>query len=143
MKEFFMLLFFSKAVMLTPNPITLEDQTILTPKKPISAITAGANLQIDITDFISKYNLDSRDIIEYRKGIKNILSSSNLEAVLRAKKKPDVRLVDLGISLSEDQVWVTLSSDAGVPVDVEFSSVVIKTDAKIENAKVLWKNASK
>jgi len=50
MKTFFLLLFFSKSVLLTSSPVNLgASWTEIELKKPISAITGGASLQVDVT----------------------------------------------------------------------------------------------
>ena len=70
MKEFFLILFFSKSILLTPTPVTLEGIVSLVPEEPISAITTGASVEIDISSIIVKGQ--NEGIVEFRERLKKI-----------------------------------------------------------------------
>ena len=65
-KVLLMILLFGKTVLLTPTPIDLSNNwTTIIPKKPLKAITDGANIEIDVTSLIP---LDAK-CYEHRKSI--------------------------------------------------------------------------
>ena len=70
MKEFFLILLFSEWVQLTPVPVDVADELVLNPSEPISAITSGAALHVDLEVFLSGVSIEetgikhSREIFE-------------------------------------------------------------------------------
>jgi len=73
MKEFFLILFFAKSIVVTPEPIDIVDSVSLKFAEPVSAITSGAHIRIDVTD-----------------SVRDSVGLANIVAVLDYLKKKDV-----------------------------------------------------
>jgi hypothetical protein len=129
-------LLFGTWVSLTPDPIYLGQPGIeLDLEEPISAITAGAHLRIDISEHIT----DS-DVISRLEQAAKFIESGCLSAILSTGENVSVTLDELGRSGSEDSTHLTLSSASGVPTDVEFVKVSITSCKPIGEVLVKWAN---
>ena len=67
MKEFLLIFLFSKMVLLTPDPVDLYGEKDIYPKDPLTAITSGASIEVDVTDFMGGIGIKETGIVESRK----------------------------------------------------------------------------
>ncbi len=139
MKEFLLILFFSKTFLLTPDPVNFIGEMELFPEEPLSAITSGASLQIDVSNFTKGINIKNNGIIESRKLLKEIIPEGSVNAILYSKDG-EVPLDESGFALSNSGVILMLSSKTGVPVDIEFDKVKIISRIEFKDVQVYWKN---
>jgi hypothetical protein len=67
MKEFFLILFFAKSVVITPEPVDIASIVTFDLPEPVSAITSGAHVRIDVSESLPS-DLDVSDpvaVLEY------------------------------------------------------------------------------
>lgn len=137
MKEFFAILFFGKLVLLTPNPVTIDNSYELMLDEPIVAISRGANLQIDVSGMIKVTT-----IRETRQAVSSRFPDGCVRATLHGASG-EVALRDIGPGVSTDTVRMILSSDSGIPVDTDFSRIEILSCVKMTDVLIYWKNHTK
>ncbi len=142
MKTFFLLLFFSSNSLLTESYVTIKDNThIINIKKPISAITDGASLLIDISSMIP--DIENKSITQLRKDVINIFESFIITAKLIGKTN-NVTLAYSGHSMiTNKQVFLTLESNKNLSKLGKWSKVIISSSKELTDVKVYWKNFSK
>jgi hypothetical protein len=137
MKEFFLILFFAESVLLTPQPVDIEGEVTLQLAEPVSAITSGANVRIDVTGNI----VDTVDL-------------SNAVAVLDylAQRYPDGSVTARGEktilervsgSTSGEKAELVVSSSSGVQTDIDFSELRIASTTPLRAVTVTWQNHAK
>lgn len=125
--------------MLTPAPITLENTSVIEPKKPISAITSGASIEIDVSNIIKLSQKD--DINEFRSKVKKLFPPHSIEARLVQKDGKESTLSYGGnFLINKENTRLSLYSEKGVPTNKEFSKVIITSKIRIKDVKVYWKN---
>jgi hypothetical protein len=139
MKEFLLILFLGKSVILTPSPVTLENIVTLEPDEPISAVTTGASLEIDVSNILIKPKEEG--IPEFTERVEKLFPPYTISAsLMQADGKEVVLIYTGGHSYNHESTRLSLYSEDGVPTDQEFAKVVIITKAKIEGVTVHWKN---
>ena len=138
MKEFFLILFFSKTILLTPDPINLHGRLELAPDKPIEAITSGASIQVDVSSMVG-WN-GKEDILVFRKKISDLFPLGTIKAKLVGKGKEVTLSYHGDHQFNKDHVMLSLYADNGVPSSVEFTKVIIESSIELNGIKVYWKN---
>jgi hypothetical protein len=143
MLDFIFILFLSKTVLLTSEFVDIsssDSSYVLNLQEPISAITSGASIQIDVTEMLSK-SID-RDIIKTRKNIANMFSGGSIEAIL-SNATVDINLkYEGGNLISNDSIKLALYAE-NIPTDTDFNVVTLKSSVNLERVKVYWKNYKK
>ena len=133
MKTFFLLLFFSKTLLLTPDPINLsQDWMQIVPQRPLTAITSGATIIIDITSIVG----EEKNIAT----LERTFPRGTVEAKLIRDDGTEVTLHDGFFAYSEHQCWILLSGDGPVPTSVRFVKVLVRGSPILRGVKVSWKN---
>lgn len=142
MKTLFLILFFGKTTLLTSSPITIDNFSVtITLKKPISAITDGASLLIDVTAMI--LGEEKKSIHQIRKNIDAMFSDYQVTAELIGSLGK-INLEYSGRSMINDkQVFLILSSNAKLSELGSWSEVKIYTSKKLSNVNILWRNFTK
>lgn len=140
MKEFFLILFFSKTVLLTPVPVNISGEMEIRTEKLLEAITPGASLDIDVSDFTGRMRIKEMGILEVEKALKNKIPEGSVKAVLHGVKGERVVLNESGFALTNDGAKLVLYADTGVPTNVAFNKVTISTRTELRGVKVYWKN---
>ncbi|MEW8300238.1 MAG: hypothetical protein AB2712_15485 [Candidatus Thiodiazotropha sp.] len=126
------------STIITPNPIDIGQEPILIKfEEPISAITSGASINIDITPYISSVNIS-----DGLKEIVNIFPSGCVVANLNSRKGEVVTLSRSTGSWNGEQKMLNLSSEIGVPTGVKYISMQLSSCKEIKNAVVTWYNYS-
>lgn len=136
---FLKILFLSKTVLLTINPVTFIGEYELSPKEPLVAITSGASIQIDISNFAPNISIEDAGIVESRELLKNLIPEGSVKAILYSEESTVV-LDNSEFALLNDGAMLILSSNKGIPVDVEFKKVKIVSDVKLKDVNIYWKN---
>lgn len=136
------LFFFSKVVLLTqtslsvdagiPHELLLDD--------PISAITSGAGVVIDVTEEVGL--LGGEDVLQIRSLIKKRFPPGAIEIVLRGDDvKLDIPYTGLTI-VGNDYAAIKIS-DTSIPIGVEFDKLVLKSTTDLRSITVYWRNFKK
>jgi hypothetical protein len=133
MKEFISILFLSKLILLTTLPVDLRENWLeITPKSPLKAITAGASLQVDISDIVNRES----DF----KVLQQLFPKGTIEAKLVSRSGEEVLLSDGNFAYSEKNVRIILSGITPIPTNKEFTKVLIRSNKEIRNVNLYWKN---
>lgn len=134
MKELFLILFFSKLIVLTPTPIQLtNDWFEIIPPSPLKAITGGAGIYIDVTAVVSKH-ADDEDL-------ERMFPPNSIIVKLIDKKGNEFLMANRhSYSTSEEGIEIILFNDSPTPTDKKFTKVLIKSEKTITAAKVIWRN---
>lgn len=140
MKEFFLILFFSKTVLLTTAPIDLFGEKILVPDESLNAITQGASIQIDVSDYIAHSNLTGGGLVENQKQLNELIPQGSMKAILFGTDGSQKQLDHIGFSWSPNDTRVVLTSTSGIPTDREFNKVIITSCVNLKSVRVYWKN---
>lgn len=143
MKEFLLILFFAKELLLTPVPVSFNGSLIVVPEKPVSAITKGATLQIDVTQMVP---VGSGGLFRYwetgefkRQFPPGALSASLVEV----NGRTTVLHYEGQAAISKDRLWLVLGNDKTVPTGVQFVKISIFSEIPLENVKIYWRNYAK
>ncbi len=139
LKTFFLILFLSKSVILTPDPISVGDGEVeLSLGENISAITTGATLQIDVSTMI---DLDSKSgVVQIRKVAEAQFPSGTISAILVNDENSMIPLTYFGGILVNDGS-VRLSLEGKIPLETEWNKVVLKSDLELREVSIVWLNA--
>jgi hypothetical protein len=143
MKEFFLILFFSKWVQLTPAPVDLVGEWSIRPGNPLSAITPGAAIHIDLARSVPEAGVKKSGLEESLEILSRQIPAESVGGFLLTEGGERIELDQRGFSLENDRAWLVLRPDAGMPTDLEFVEMTIVSDVEIRGALVYWKNWSK
>lgn len=140
MLDFLRILFFAKTILLTPEPITLFGDAELRPTDPLTAITSGAGIEIDVTSMLARKQAEG--IVEFRSRALEAFPPGSIEARLSGKGTADVVLRYEGnVIVADNAVVLGLSANPGVPTDAAYDRVALKTTVKLDAVRVSWRNA--
>ncbi len=136
MLTFFKILFFGSWVTITQSPIDINSKpTQIILDKTISAITPGAHLRVDISSYVKASN-----VIDQLNEAQLFMGSRCLSARLNAKDGKFYILDDLYQSVVGNKTSLVLTNLDGVPTDIEFISIVIKSCKPINSTTLVWVN---
>ncbi|OQW85721.1 MAG: hypothetical protein BWK72_20865 [Rhodoferax ferrireducens] len=140
--NFFWILLFGSFVAITEQPIDLVTGANNVPLgAPISAITHGASLFVDITSKIPK---DEVTIELSRKWVEKNVPPGCLKAVLRGENAVVVPLEFNGaLSFEPGKVFLILASAGGMPVRQDFKSLSLTSCVPLSRVVVYWQNYQK
>ncbi|NTW33511.1 MAG: hypothetical protein HGB12_12970 [Bacteroidetes bacterium] len=148
MKALFLILFFSKVLLLTPEPVTISSEWFeINPQKTFSAITGGANIRIRIpvNDYRIKKIIKEKETFEQ---LENIFPKESIEAYLYGENNYIAHLSIVGFAVSdfnfkdEGSLHILLRPAFPIPTNVKFNRLKIKSNPEIENVKIYWENCS-
>jgi len=136
MKEFFLMLFFSKLIVLTPTSVDLTNQWLeIIPQAPLRAITSGAGIYIDVSEVIYRDTNDEK--------LEKLFPPGSIVVKLIDKKGYEfIMLNGRAYATSENRIELVLLSKSPIPTDRKFVKVLIKSKKRIEKVKVIWQNSS-
>jgi len=137
--NFFWILLFGSFVALTERPIDLVAGVNDVPLRvPISAVTHGASIFVDITSMIPK---DEVTIELSRRWVEKNVSAGCLQAVLQADNTGPVALEFKGSSSFEPgKVFLILASAGAVPVRKDFRRLSLTSCVPLSQVMVYWRN---
>lgn len=133
MKIFLLILFFSKFILLTPVPISLSEEWVfVAPDKPITAITGGASIRIDISNYIN-------DKMSFEE-VKSKFPNGSIKGKLISDNGTIIELENKYSSHNQNQVMLILDANEPIPLKVKFTKVALKSLQPIEKINVYWRN---
>ena len=135
-KTLFLLMFFSKSVLLTPIPVTIGDdwQQINIPET-LDVITGGAAIFIDVSQLVNKpLNFE---------GAKELFRANTVEGLLITKQGKEVVIRSKGNSFTNEQTFIIVSGNEPIPTNIEIVSVKLKSNTELKEVRVFWENGSK
>lgn len=141
MKDFFLILFFSKVVVLTPGPIDIVDSVTLQLGSPISAVTEGAQLRIDVSEQMSEQSQDLQ-ISSILERLRQRFPSGSLSALLITPEGEKLVLDTVSGATDGGSAELILSSSNGVKTNLEFTQVKIVTSRELRCVTISWQNYS-
>ncbi len=140
MLDFFTILFFSKTTLLTPEYVDVgisPDRYELTLNKPISAITRGAGIEIDVSKTILADGASS--ILQIREEVAASFPKGSITATLIGKGG-EIQLTYQGNSMiGANSVRLDLSN-VGIPTNQKFERLVLVTEVELASVKIYWRN---
>lgn len=142
MKEFFLIMFFAKSVVLTAEPIDILDELTLQLPEPVSAITSGANVRIDVTRSMPA-SVDLPDAVAVLDYLAERYPDGSVSATLAAATGETAVLDRVSGSSSPGSAELVLSSASGVQTDVEFSELSVASTTPLRAVTVTWQNHAK
>lgn len=142
MKEFFLILFFAKSVVVTPEPIDIVGSVSLKFAEPVFAITSRTHIHIDVTDSVrdSVGLANAVAVLDY---LEKKYPDGSVSASLTTTAGEAAILDKVGGSTSADTAQLMLLSSTGVPTGIDFSEVEIVSIADLKGVSVTWQNFSK
>jgi len=137
---FLKLLIFSKTVLITPNAIDIEKEYTILLNKPISAITKGASLQIDVSGMLSKHK--DIDVISSRYIVKKEIEVENIKIYLYSNKLDEAILLKYqGISWGgKNNIRIIFGDVENIKTDISFQKIKIETVQPLKKIKIYWVN---
>lgn len=140
--DFFWILLFGSFVALTERPIDLVAGVNNIPlRAPISAVTHGASIFVDITSMIPK---DEVTIELSRRWVEKNVSAGCLKAALQADNAGLVALeFKGGSSFEPGKVFLILAAGGGVPVRQDFRRLSLASCVPLSQVMVYWRNHQK
>jgi hypothetical protein len=142
MKEFFLILLFSEWVQLTPIPVDLSGTLTITPDDPISAITPGAAVHINLAGSVPEAAIRNAGLQDSIDLLRQKIPLESVHGFLLTDAGEQIQLDQKFFSLENDKAWLVLGSEVGVPAGVHFVEVTVNSSTQIHNALVYWKNWS-
>jgi hypothetical protein len=143
MIEFIKMLLFAKSVLLTPEPINIEVGRLdIQLKEPISAVTTGAALYIDVYSMLP---IDSRGIHSARSWLSQEVCEGCIQAILHEQfGTEEVTLrFDGSSSWGDGRFFLILSADEGIPLKTKYHKIVLETEVGLEGVVMVWRNHRK
>lgn len=142
MKEFFLILFFAKSVLITPEPVDIINSTTFTFGEPISAITSGAHVRIDVSRSVGA-EVDLADIVGVLEHLDQNFPNGSVTATLTtASGKTKILDVCSG-STNGKNAELILSSSSGIPTQTGFIKLQIDSSIDLLGVTVKWRNHQK
>jgi len=137
MKEFFLMLFFAKSILLTPVGVDLEHVWLQIPlDEPLEAITSGAAIYVDVTKHVdADISIDELDATFPAGTIKVRLVQNAGQEVLLDNNS--------AYTFEEDKVFLNLDAADGVPTDKEFIEMYIQSAKRLSGVSLVWMNHKK
>ena len=143
MWKFIIILFFSKTILLTPSAINIDkgEKYVINLNESISAITTGANIQIDVSNMIIKDTLKI-NLIETRRIVSDMFDKGSIQAVLISENDKIMLTYQGETFINENNIRLVLSANK-VSIRVDFSAIEMTSDVRLEKIEVFWKNYKK
>lgn len=133
MKNLFLIMFFGKLILLTNSPISINaNWTYVNFNKPVTAITSGAGILVDVSKLIPPEN--------GLEALRGQFPTGTVEAVLYTSSGKELPLVHKGYYWSKNECMLALYHQGGMPKDLQFTHLKIRASVPLNNVKVLWKN---
>ena len=142
MKEFFLILFFAKSIVITPEPIDIVGDVTFELAEPISAITSGAHVRIDVSRSLPG-NLDASDPVAVLDYLSGHFPDGSIRAILTAESGQSEILERVSGSSDTTNAELIVSSPAGVETGVDFSKLTIESTIRLNGITVVWQNHAK
>ena len=133
------ILIFGGSTLLTPEPIDINTNLLtIKPDSSIEAITKGASLNIDVSQYIL-----SEKMTDGFEEIKEKFPQGCITATLINEQGEKVVLNKSSGRWGGAKKMVNLHAANGVLTDIEFNTIELLSCKEIKNTKVTWYNYSK
>lgn len=142
MRDFLLALLFSKVILLTPHPVSVEGRIELVPAEPLTAISSGAELEIDVTSMVP--NESKKRLFEFWDKAEAAFPAGVISAELVDRAGHVVSLKYQGhSSISNDDIRLILDNGGEISTKAEYVKVVIDSRIPLKNVSVYWRNYKK
>ena len=139
MREFLKLLFFAKAVALSPAVATVGDiEVVFRATESLVALNDGAYLSIDVSNVVPV-----TDVMETMRRTELAFPAGCIRAAGIHPDGSSTRLTRQSVATSSTAVFVDLRQEGSPSHKVGFTSIIISACRPIPNASVTWHNSSK
>lgn len=141
--EWLWILLFGSFLSLSDQPMNFSAGTHGVPlKRPLSAITSGASLYVDVTSMVPTGEMT---IDESRRWVERNVEPGCLKATLQADGATTVPLEFRGgISFAPDSLYLILSGpDLAVPVRQDFKRLTVTSCIPLRQVRLYWANYRK
>ena len=127
-------MFFGRTFLLTPEPVSISESWLeLTPQKPISAVTGGAALHVDVTQEIGYVSITG--------DLERIIPPGTVTAELIPESGAPIRITNGPSGHGKEDVFLILVPENGeVPTDTKFRKIRIRSVRPLKRAKISWRN---
>jgi hypothetical protein len=142
MKEFFLILLFAKSIVITAEPIDIRNSVSLSMAEPVSAITSGAHVRIDVTNSLVG-TTDFSNIVSVLDHLKMQFPVGSVVAILTTTTGEKMILDKVSGSTNGENAELVLSSSSGLPTGIEFSELKIESSIELLGVTIIWQNYSK
>lgn len=144
---FLKLVFFSETVVITNNPISIIDNYKIVLEKPLSAITSGAHIKIEIPNTFKiepKKDLSLKYLKKLELRTKQTINSENVKISLYTKENKKINLfLEKGyLQMHKNSVGIIFSNSKEI-LKKDFYKIEIDTNILLERAQVFWINSKK
>lgn len=144
MRELIIAILFAKEIMLTPFPVTILKSVDIVPIYPVSAISHGAGLRIDVTSMLS--DSEKKDLFYYwlnSKFEKKFPRHSISARLIQDNGKVTFLDYDGQAAITNHKILLIVDNPSNVPTGVKFTRITVRTDIPLDRVAVYWKNYSK
>ena len=137
MKEFFLMLFFAKSILLTPGGVDLTREWLQIPlDEPLEAITSGAAIYIDVTKHVdADISIDELDATFPAGTIKVRLVHNAVQETLLDNNS--------AYTFEEGKVFFNIDNYFGLSTDKEFTEMYIQSAKPLSGVSLVWTNHRK
>jgi len=133
-------LFLGGITVLTPQPIDIGATWVrIDATKPLSAITSGAALQLDITALVPP----PANLIDRMATADRLFPRGCVHARLVTSTGSEVALSNAGAAASDTNTYLIVDASSGVPTGIKFPTVIISATCSMKKVTLSWQNYSK
>lgn len=142
MWESILIMFLGKTILLTPAPITVPaggSGVSIHLVEPISALTSGANIQIDVSGMA----VDARSKADYRQSRKFVDSTfpvGSVEVTLEGDESNPATLSFHGASATRENMVRLILSRKNLETDIEYRRLTVRTTVELSGISIYWRN---
>lgn len=133
----------AKAILLSPSPVDMNADAVVTFSKEISALNSGAALHVDVSSMMPRSAMV--DISTARQWVPSHIPRGSLTATLYCSEcSGNVHLAFNGhTSWDGKSMHVILDRKGGVPPGVKFTKIEVSSEVELRQVLVQWVNQGK
>ncbi|AZZ95961.1 hypothetical protein [Pseudoalteromonas sp. R3] len=140
MIEFLKILFLSKFVLLTPEPITINGQYEFNLTESIDALNYNARINIDVTAMMGKFL--EVDVVEKLDILSEKFPKGSVVVHLIESSAGDkVTLKNLGYSTSENSMDLSLKYPKNAELGKSYDTIIIESNVLLKEVVIGWANS--
>lgn len=138
MWEFIKILFMSKLVVLTPQPVDINNT--YQQKTSIGAINRGASIIMDLSE--TGICQPNKNVIEAFKCLEDYFSDYEITVQI-ASEKGKINLHTRSFAISNDNLYIYFGNTGDLNSGMKFNELFISSNIEIPNVIIKWSNAGK
>lgn len=142
MWEAILALLLGKTILLTPAPILVPvggHGVSMELAEPIIALTAGANIQIDVSAMAVELGVKG-DFRRSRRWVDDKFPVDSVEVTLEGNETKPVRFVFRGASATRDGLVRLILTGENLKTDVEYQRLTVRTKVPLDEVSIFWRN---